>query len=191
MLLNLRNYTLLLFALLIFATGCEDDDDVDIPNEQEVITGVTLTLTPTDVSNDVVAFTFTDNDGDGPLPPATVTTGNLAANAAYNGSITFTNASDPMDIEDVTIEIRDEDDEHQVFYQTENGLNMTFSYADSDDDNNPVGLITNVTTGNSSSGELTITLRHEPNKEAAGISISNPDVAGGEVDIQVEFDVNF
>ena len=189
--LKAKNLLFLLALLVVpFISGC-DDDDPEPENEEETITTVALTLTPTTAGSDVVVMTFTDLDADGPLPPATTQSGDLTANTTYTGAITFSDASDPTDIEDITLEISDEDDEHQVFYQTDAGLNMTFAYNDSDDDNNPIGLLTNVTTGDASSGNLTVTLRHEPNKTATGVAIDNPAPAGGETDIEVVFGVTF
>ena len=177
---------LLTFAALLFV-GC-DDDDPEIENEEELITTVTLTMQPT-AGGAPVVFTFLDPDGDGPTAPVTTDTSGLAANTEYQGSITFSNASDPADVEDITLEIEAEDDEHQIFYTPAAGLNLDFTYDDVDDDGNPVGLMTLAQTGNASTGELTITLRHEPTKDAAGISIDNPTPAGGSTDIEVVFQV--
>ncbi len=187
-----KHSTFILFLLLLTATfvstGCEDDDP-EVPNEEEVITNATFTLTS--ANGDIVLFTFLDPDGDGGTAPIITQAGNVAPNTTYNGSLALTNASDPTDIEDITAEVREEDEEHQVFYSTSTGLNMTFAYDDVDGDGNPLGLMTNVTTGESSSGTMTVVLRHEPNKGATGIAINNPDAAGGETDIEVTFEVMF
>ena len=39
------------------------------------------------------------------------------------------------------------------------------------------------------SGTITVTLRHEPNKDAAGVSSGDIANAGGETDIEVTFNV--
>ena len=49
---------------------------------------------------------------------------------------------------------------------------------------NPVGLSFILSTLDASSGALTFTLRHEPNKPNSGL-----DNAGGETDMEVTFDV--
>lgn len=170
---------------LLFITGCDDDDDI-IVNDEEVITTATLTLTPAAGGTPAV-FSFLDLDGDGGNAPV-ITSADLVANTTYNASITLSNDSETP-AEDITAEVQEEDDEHQFFYAISSGLNLTVDYADEDGDGNPVGLLTTFTTGDASTGNFTVTLRHEPNKSGTGVSDGVIDNAGGETDIEVEFDV--
>lgn len=176
---------LLAFALLIFAASCEPDEPM-IENEEEVITTVTLTLTPTG-SQETVVLGFSDPDGDGGNAPMFSTTGTLLANTDYQGQVSFGN-----DMGSIDGEIIDEGVDHQVFYQAGGGANLDFSYTSVGNDVNglPIGLTTALRTGAVSNGTLTIILRHEPNKTAAGIAIDNPAVAGGETDVEVTFPVS-
>ena len=57
--------------------------------------------------------------------------------------------------------------------------------ADFDGDGNPVGLANILTTGSAGSGNLTVTLKHEPDKSASGVSDGDMTNAGGETDISV------
>lgn len=172
----------LLFGMLLIS-GCDDDDEIII-DEPELITTATLTLTP--VSGGAAAvFSFVDLDGDGGNAPV-VTTANLVANTSYNASLTLRNDSETP-AEDITLEVQEEDDEHQVFYALSSGLNLTVAYSDQDDDGNPLGLLTSFTTGDASTGNITVTLRHEPNKSAAGVATGDITNAGGETDIEVVF----
>ena len=116
-----------------------------------------------------------------------ITLDTLAANTTYMGTITLLNEQeDPA--EDITEEVEEEALEHQFFFQTTvSGLSV--SYNDEDSEGNPIGLSTNVTTTNSGSGTLTITLRHQPDKSAANVSDGDITNAGGETDISVTFDV--
>ena len=186
--LSQRLLALLLILSVAFYTGCEDDDPEPV-NEEEVITGVTFTMTPP--SGDAFTYVFSDSDGDGPNAPVENITGSLQPNTTYQTSITFQNASDPNDIEDITVEIREEDEEHQIFYIAEDGTNLEFSYNDMDGDGNPIGLSASVTTGASGSGEVTIILRHEPDKEGDDVSDGDITNAGGETDIEIDFDVSY
>lgn len=176
-----RFFYLLAFVLIIFSAGCDDDDPV-IENPEEEITSVVLTLSP-DGGGDDYVLNFSDTDGDGGNAPVFTTTGTLAANATYSGSINFANED-----EDVNVEIMAEDDEHQVFYVVSSGLEMTLAYNDQDGNGAPLGLLTNVTTAAAGTGTITITLRHEPAKDPA-VAIDNPAAAGGETDVEVSFDV--
>ncbi|MBF4984188.1 type 1 periplasmic binding fold superfamily protein, partial [Nonlabens mediterrranea] len=57
---------------------------------------------------------------------------------------------------------------------------------DTDANGNPLGLDTTFTTGAAGTGTLTIVLRHEPLKPNDGTLLN----AGGETDVQVEFDLD-
>ncbi len=184
----LRKMNFFLFLALIsltFFTGCDDDDTLP-PNEVELITTLIYTLTPVGGGAPAV-FTFRDLDGDGGNPPV-VTTATLRSGLTYTGSITVLNESETP-AEDITEEIEEEDDEHQFFFTIGSGLNLSIAYADTDEDGNPIGLATTATAAAASSGNLTITLRHEPNKSATGVATGDITNAGGETDIAVTFEV--
>jgi hypothetical protein len=90
--------------------------------------------------------------------------------------------------EDITEEILEEADEHQFFFRVTEGITLTFSYEDQDKNGNPLGLKTKMITSQPSLGTLRVTLRHEPNKTATGVAMGMIDNAGGETDIEVDFD---
>ena len=172
-------YALLTLAML----GCSDDDTTpEIINEDELITTVILTLTPD--SGDQVVLTTIDLDGDGPDEPVTTVVGNFSENTQYQGAVQFLNETeDPA--EDITQEVIEEADEHQVFYTTTDGLNIQTTYEDQDSQGNPLGVQITLSTGAASEGSLTVTLRHEPVKPNDGL-----ESAGGETDISTSFDVS-
>ena len=170
-------YALVAIAML----GCSDDDTPDVINEEEVITTVILTLTPQ--SGDQVVLTTQDLDGDGPDEPVTIITGSFNENTQYQGAVRFLNETETP-AEEITTEVIEEADEHQVFYTVSNGLNITTEYQDEDSNGNPLGVSIILETGAASEGNLTVTLRHEPVKPNDGL-----DSAGGETDITTTFDV--
>ena len=172
-------YALLTLAML----GCSDDDTApEIINEDELITTVILTLTPD--SGDQVVLTTKDLDGVGPDEPVTTVVGNFSENTIYDGTVAFLDESGE-EVEDITQEVIEEADEHQVFYTVGEGLNITTTYLDSDSNGNPLGVSITLETGEASSGSLTVTLRHEPVKPNDGL-----ESAGGETDISTSFDVS-
>ena len=182
------NRLLFLFGVFtLLFSACSDDDDPVIPNEEEVITDLVYVLTPDDNSG-IVTMTFSDPDGDGANPATITVSDSLRANTTYAGILSLTNASDPADPEDITTEIREENVEHQFFFIVGGGLNAEITYADEDDNGDPLGVLTEVATQGESEGTLRIVLRHEPDK-AAGATIGDPSPAGGETDIQVTFPV--
>ena len=176
---NISFYALLAIAML----GCSDDDAAPLPiNDEELITTVILTLTPE--SGDQVVLTTVDLDGDGPDEPVTTVVGSFSENTQYQGAVRFLNETETP-AEEITDEVVEEADEHQVFYTTTEGLNITTTYLDFDSNGNPLGVSITLETGEASSGSLTVTLRHEPVKPNDGL-----DSAGGETDIATSFDVS-
>ena len=64
------------------------------------------------------------------------------------------------------------------------------SYADSDANGNPIGLLSIFNSSSSEEeGFLIVTLRHQPDKFASGVSDGNIENAGGETDIEITFDL--
>ena len=90
--------------------------------------------------------------------------------------------------EDITVEVQEEAEEHQFFFQN-NISGLIIAYTDEDENGHPIGLSSKISTTGSGSGTITVTLRHEPNKTAAGVSTGEITNAGGETDIEVTFDV--
>jgi len=178
---NFKILFIALMAITLLTTSC-GDDEVEIPIEEEVITTLNYTLT---AGASTVTLSFQDLDGDGGNAP-TITGGTLAANTAYSGSIELLNESETP-AEDVTEEIEEEDEEHQFFFASTNGISIT--YADADAEGNPIGLQNTLTTDAAGSGTVTVTLRHEPNKGGEGVADGDITNAGGETDIEVTFDV--
>ncbi len=172
-------------ALMLTVSGCKKDDH-DHDHEQELITTVNVVFTPVG-GGTPVTFSFVDLDGDGGNAPV-ITNGTLAANTDYTFTTTFLNESETP-AEDITEEVRVKGDEHQIFYQVQSGLNLTITYNDTDANGKPIGLNGNASTGGASTGNLTVTLRHEPNKSAANVANGDITNAGGETDAEITFSV--
>jgi hypothetical protein len=173
--------TVLLAGLLL--TACSKDNDTpEQAHEEELITTLKVTLTPSG-GGTAILMEYKDLDGEGSDTPVVSVSNNLAAGVTYDGVIEVSNETeDPA--EDITEEVKEENLEHQFFYTSGGGLDVTTSYSDSDDDGNDLGIEFTLTAGAASSGTLTFTLRHEPTKPNTGLSD-----AGGETDIAATFDV--
>ena len=173
--------TLALLSLGMITLSCSNDDTNPVAvDEEEVITTMTITLTS---DNSMITLQSQDLDGDGPNAPEISVSGNLMANTVYNANIQLLNETEtPPD--NITLEVAEEDDEHQFFFDF-SGAITAVDYADTDIDNNPLGLLFTVDTGDAGNGTLRVTLRHEPKKPNDGTLAD----AGGETDIAQSFNV--
>ena len=179
---TIKNALLLLLAFN-FVVACSNSDDPEPVNEEEVITTLQATLVPD--SGATVTLTSQDLDGDGPNEPVITISGNLQANTSYDGTFLLLNETESP-AENITLEILEEDDEHQFFFSFTNNI-ASVAYADSDGDGNPIGVQFTLTTGAAGTGNATFVLKHQPNKSAEGVSEGNMANAGGSTDIEVEF----
>ncbi|MDT7832104.1 type 1 periplasmic binding fold superfamily protein [Flavobacteriaceae bacterium S356] len=179
---NFKLLTLLFIATTVFVS-CNDSDPVPV-NEEEVITTLIATLTPQGGVTDIT-LQSQDLDGDGPNAPVITVSGNLAANTTYNGILRVLNETETP-AENVTLEVESEGDEHQFFFTSDNNL-VSSAYTDMDANGRPIGITFTLTTTNAGTGNLTITLRHEPVKTATGVSAGDITNAGGETDIEATF----
>ncbi len=199
---NLRRIlTLTLAAPIAMLAACGDPEaeaEDDHGDEQEVITTLTLTLTPQG-GGDAVTATFKDADGDGGEAP-TITNPTLAANTTYDVTVTLLNETVDEDDEEYNIgnEIKEEAEEHQVFYTgagIDDGLftwtttDVESDYADNTGDDLPVGLAGTLATADAGSGVLTVTLMHQPPVNDVAVKTATSGLGDGEVDVAVDFDI--
>jgi hypothetical protein len=199
-----RFVPLLPLGLLLACTDVEDPatGHSHSHSENELITGVTLTFTPDGAGTDLV-FTASDpeNDGDPVIDPIVVPEG------AYDVAVTFANEAGTV-VEDMTPEVADEDDEHQVFF-TGSGVEgpatgtnaaavVTHAYDDTDADGLPVGLSNTFTTRSTGTGELIVTLRHLPPENgnptkvaglAETVGADGFEAIGGDNDVETTFTI--
>lgn len=175
----------LFITFSVLLNACSSDDEIPmLINEEEVITTIIASFTN---GQEPITLTSYDEDGDGPLIPQILVDGNFQAGETYTGHLRFINQS-VVPNEEITEEIIEEGDEHQIFYQ-QNGLG-TFTYSDQDVNGNPIGLSFSFTANSTpASGNLTISLVHEPDKYAEGVIDGNPQNAGGSTDAQVVFPI--
>lgn len=178
---NKKIYVLGFAFLMIFSACKKDKVTVTNPpaptNEEELITTFKITfIDPTNTNPDVVAI-FRDIDGPGGNAPTLFDTLRLKSNTVYNASIQFLNeAVNP--IQDITPEILEEATDHLVCFSP-SGVNLQIIRTDSDGQYE-IGLRSKWATGNASSGNTVISLRHQP-------GIKNGTCAVGDTDIELNF----
>lgn len=178
---------LLLLFSAAFLSSC-DKDDPELENQEELITTVTLTFTPAGGGTPVTA-TWQDRDGAGGQDPTVSPNTILNQGTTYNMTVEVLDESGTQ-TEDITEEIRDEDEEHQFFFSTSGLSGMQITYTDQDANQKPIGLSNTVVTPSvAATGTLTVILRHEPNKDASGVASGDITNAGGETDIETAFPI--
>jgi hypothetical protein len=92
-------------------------------------------------------------------------------------------------VDDITVEIKEEGDEHQLFFQTPQTIGA-FTYADADINGKPIGLAFILKTGTAAAtGNIVVTLRHEPLKSADGVAAGSITNAGGATDAQITYPI--
>ncbi|MEQ1747635.1 MAG: hypothetical protein ABMA02_19560 [Saprospiraceae bacterium] len=163
------------FLLALAFAGCKKDDTT----ESETITTVVVHLMNADSTFDK-EFVWDDRDGDGGNAPV-IDEIVLPSNKIFTCRVFFYDRSKNPEV-DITEEVVEENTDHLLVFGT-TGTNLTIIADDTDDNGRPFRLHTIWTTGAASTGAVTITLRHEPDKDAV-----NPDVTGN-VDAEVVFPV--
>ena len=164
---------------LFILTSCSNDDDPEDIHGEEEINRVVLQIT-----SDAGTETYTWNE-----TGTSNTAIQLAANSTYQVAVAFYDASDASDVENITEEVIEEADEHQVFYgKVGIASNLTIASRTGDtldSDNNPVLINTQWTTAEASTGTVRVYLIHEPTSKTG----ESRDDFGGEIDVEVDFSI--
>ena len=202
---NIYTNSLLYISILLFIISCDKGEPVAV-NEHEVFTRVVLEVKK-DGEQSYKKYTFEveghddhghDDHGDddhGDDDHGDDDHGDehmeieLDTNSTYHVAIFFYNDSDPDNIEDLTLEIIEEADVHQIFYEmTEiSGFSIAAASDDIKDSNgNPLFLKTNWTTTSETSGDVIAYLIHEATSKTGSTRAD----FGGATDLQIEFEVH-
>ena len=203
MLKNLYIKPIIALCLFVLIFACSKDDPNPI-HEEEVITRVTLEVSKVGSSNPTT-YTFEveghdhdhddhddddHDDEDGDEHEGEHTEIELEANSSYNVSISFYNDSDPDNVENITSEIIEEKDEHQIFYEITDelsGFSIASASNDTNDSNgNPLFIKSTWTTTGETSGEVVGYLIHSPTSKTGNTRTD----FGGSTDVEIEFEVH-
>jgi hypothetical protein len=187
----------LLIAVLAFLTSCEKDDTPDPINENEVFTKVELIVT-NQSDNSSTTYTFEvdhdhDHSEDNHDDDADDDHGDhmeveLSSNSTYTFELRFWNESDPNNIENMTSDIIEEADEHQVFYElTDDSITITAAADDTkDSNNNPVHIKTIWETTTAGVVDVEAFLIHEPTSKTGTVRAD----FGGATDVEIDFEAH-
>lgn len=199
---QLKIFTLIaLLVGVVSLSGCDEDPEPE--NVPEEITRVILTFTPTDLeAAPIVTAIANDPDGDGPIDiviqPIALKADNtyMLTIQMFNGLLEPTN-----DDYDITAEIIEEAEEHQLFFSWSTGVFIdptgtgnigatgSVNYEDDDDNELPIGLATSwKTVASPSSGSKTfrVVLAHQPD----GIKSATSTSSDGEDEVDITFPIS-
>jgi len=111
---------------------------------------------------------------------------NLKVNSNYNVGLSFENRSDPTDIEDITLEIIDEADEHQVFFEfADVSINVTSASNDTKVGSRGVLLQSVWNASSTGSGIVRVYLIHQ----STNFNATNREAFGGFNDVAIDIPV--
>jgi hypothetical protein len=191
--------TALFLSVTFFLASCNDDEP-EVINEEEEFSRVTVKVTNENDATDEQTYTFEVEGHDHDHAGVTVSSEGsheehthieLNANSSYLFEIRFYNDEDPDNIEDVTLEVIEEADEHLVFYEVIGQANITIETAgpgvDTIDSNSkPVHLVTRWTTADAEEVEVMAYLIHQPTTKDG----NTRDDFGGGTDVEIEFEAH-
>lgn len=191
-----RPFNFLMILLLSGAfvlNSCKDDEIPPEENAEEIITDVKLIFKATD-SDAKTEVTASDPDGEGPQDLLTDEAIVLAPNTTYVLSIELENG---LAGEDITAEVKEEDDEHLFFFGWTSNLFSNPAgdgnidkredpvvYNDFDDGGQPLGLNTTWTTAEAGSGTFRLILKHQPDVKSGSSSVQD-----GETDLDLSWNI--
>ncbi|MCA8832278.1 hypothetical protein [Hymenobacter pini] len=176
-----RSAFLAALAAAPLLSSCSDDNETPTPDDDnEQITTLRYELTPTTGGTTLTAQ-YRDVDGDGGAAPV-ITGLTLAPNTTYTGKLVLLDETkNPVVV--TSDEIKNEADEHLFVFEA-TGTNVTITRTDKDKNNLEVGLETRLQTGaanaTGTTGNLKITLRHQPGTK-------NGTATPGDTDVEVNF----
>lgn len=176
-------FTLSLLLTVAWSSCSKDEKNVQAPApDNEVITTVQLkAVNTTDPTDTPSAKWVKLNPADTSAPDLTHAYMHLRPNASYTVQVYFLDETkSPAD--NITTEIKDRGNYHLVCFSPASGLNLSVTATDHDTNtpSYPIGLSNVFNTTGTSSGNLEVTLHHQPN-------LKNGDCAPGSIDADVNF----
>ena len=175
MTMNRKLIWMLLFGITTLFTQCKDAGDaLEIDDENELITSVTLTFTEKGTNN-VSTFSYKDADGDGGNIPAKFDSITLKPNTTYTLAIELLDES-KSPVVDISKEVEKESYDHLFVYTSTPTTLLTYTYGDKDANNYPIGLMGTVVSGTAGSGKFKVQLRHQPGVKNGTATLGSDDV---------------
>ena len=171
------NKAKILFLTFIFIISCSKDDP-DAVNEQEFISNVLMTIDSADGTSQTIDWDLSEMNSQ---------TISLKVNTDHTVGLRFINSSDPTDVEEVTLEIIDEADEHQVFFEFAD-VSVNVTSASNDTKVGSRGVLLNSVWNASSTGTglVRVYLIHQP----TNFNATTREGFGGYNDVSIDIPVS-
>ena len=169
-------------VLLLTWCACNKKEQAIAPPlpGNEALTTMVLKAVNTSNPADTPSAVWIELDPTGATPPDTTNAIlRLKPNANYTVQVQLLDSA-----KDVTSEIKDRQNYHLFCFAVSSGLHLTCTQTDHDTNPTPlpVGLMDQFTTTGISSGQVEVTLHHQPN-------VKNGDCAPGSIDMDCTFSV--
>lgn len=188
-----------LLSSVILFISCDKDDAPEAENEMEVFTKAVIKVTNlSDDSSETYEFEVEEHDHDDGHGVVVQNQGSddhgghteieLESGSEYKFEITFLNDSDPNNVIDLTEEVKEEKDEHHVFYElVGDGISYATMSGDTlDSDGNALNLVTKWTTTTETVVDVEAYLIHQPTSKVG----TTRDDFGGATDVEIEFEAH-
>lgn len=156
-----------ILPILMLLIACKKDEQVVDPPlpENELITTISLRLISSDNTDTVNAIWRDLTPNDTNPPDTSLAQLNLKDSTLYRAEISFLDET-KSPAEDITAEVQSRANYHRIFYfpSSSLGANLNISITDVDTNSPPLalGLNSNFQTIQSSSGDLRVVLKHQP-----------------------------
>jgi hypothetical protein len=190
---------LFIIASLLIITSCSKDDP-EHSHEEELIDKVTLTITNQAGGDPQVIISEDDDhanegghvhgDDDDHGDEGEHVEIDLAPNSTYDVEVKFENTQNPDGVENVTLEVIEEADDHHVLYELVGLSNFTIVSAEDDykdSEGNALNIKTTWTTGAAESGDVRLYLIHKPTSKTG---TTRADFGDGPDDAKVDYEIH-
>tara|TARA_S200000501_G_scaffold369898_1_gene410157 strand:+ start:552 stop:1100 length:549 start_codon:yes stop_codon:yes gene_type:complete len=174
---KLKSAKIILFLAFVFLISCSKDDP-DAVNEEEFISNVLMTIESADGTSQTV---------DWDLSEMNTQTINLKMNTDHNVGIRFIDSSNPTDVVEITLEIIEEADEHQVFFEfADVSVDVTSASNDTKDGSRGVLLNSVWNASSTGTGLVRVYLIHQP----TNFNATTREGMGGFNDVAIDIPVS-
>ncbi|GEM_PF-4863630 len=173
-------------SLLAGLAACTSDSNAPLVVPDPF--GISLTIVfGSTTGGSPITFNYIDPDGPGAAAPM-ISAPPLRANSVFNTNISLGLVEKGL-IADRTGQVRDLDNQYQLFFLIVPPSLMQHRYTDADRDNLPLGLGNRIETGPPGRGTLRVVLRRALNKRFTNLGPDNFPQAGGVSDADATFNI--